>query len=200
MKKIRIVNLSLIAILTFVLSLSSSVAFAAEGHLDWNNFAYRVGNLVIFIALIYFFAGKKILAFFQERKERILHDFESIAHEKKQIETTLHEIKEKLKHVEEERTAILIRAEEEAFAIKNTMLEEAHIEAKKILDYANKKMFIEQEKMKQMLITELSQRIYEEVEKELTQKLSLSTQKQILHNSIKKVVAFEKEINSKTLC
>lgn len=183
-----------------IIVLSPHMVFASDGHLDWTNFTYRVVNFIAVIAIMYVVGGKKIRAFFEQRKAQIVSDFENIAREKHDIVCALEDIKTKMKKVEEERTMILMRAEEEALALKELMLADVEEEVKKITQYAQRKMEIEQEKMKHALIAELAERIYEEVEQRLHTSLSPALHKEIVHSSIKKVVAFEKEINSKTLC
>lgn len=182
------------------LLLLPSFAFASEGHLDWTNFTYRILNLLFFVGIIYVLAGKKIRAFFKERRQSIYDDFEIIAKEKEEVQQSLKEIKEKMKRLEEERTAILVRAEEDALAMRRKMLEEAEHEVQRIIQDAYKKMVIEQEKVKQELIVEIADRIYQQVEHTLQTTLTPSLQKEIIDSSIQKVVTFEKEITSKTLC
>ena len=176
------------------------VACASEGHLDWTNFTYRIINLVIFVGLLYFIASKRIRTFFGERKARIYSEFEVSAKEKQEAQKALEEVKKKIKQLESECSVILLQAQEEALALKKAMLEEAEREVEKITSYAQKRMATEQEKMKQKLIVEIAERIYQDVESKLQGTLTSSMQKEILHSSIQKVVTFEKEISSKTLC
>jgi len=104
------------ALLTFVLS---SVLFANEAaaHTD---IIPRTINFVIFVAILWYIVGDKILSFFKQRKENIAKQFQ-------QIEEKLKESKARKEALKAELENAKIKAKE---IVENGKLEAKHLEEK----------------------------------------------------------------------
>ena len=68
-----------------ILICTASLAFASgdgESHESWLNLLYRVINFAIFGGAIYYFFGKKIIAFFKGRTEGVATEIASLEERK----------------------------------------------------------------------------------------------------------------------
>nr|BAA83609.1 F1F0-ATPase b subunit [Desulfovibrio vulgaris] [Nitratidesulfovibrio vulgaris str. 'Miyazaki F'] len=101
---------------------TAGVALASEGggehHADWGNFAFRVANFVIFIGIIYWAAGKKIVGFFSGRRKGIEQELNDLESRKAEAAKNLADVERRIANLEQERQSILAeyRAQGEAMA------------------------------------------------------------------------------------
>ena len=104
------------ALLTFVLG---TLLFANEA-VTHTDIIPRTINFVIFVAILWYLAGNKIVAFFRQRKENIAKQFQ-------QIEEKLKESKAKKEALKAELENAKIKAKE---IVENGKLEAKHLEEK----------------------------------------------------------------------
>jgi len=123
----------------------------------------RTINFLIFVAILWYLAGNKIVNFFKNRKERIAKQFQ--------------EIEEKLKESKARKEAL--KAE----------LENAKMKAKEIVENAKKEAELIESKIKAQLEEEINilQKQFEEYKKYETQKAKQEVVKEFLEETLKDI-------------
>jgi len=112
----------------------TAVAYASGGEVEaeplpWANFGFRIVNFVIFIFLLYKFAGPKAAALFGGRREQIRKDLEDLEIRKTEAEKRLKDVETGIRNLEQEKAAILAEAKTQGAAIKAAILEKAEKDA-----------------------------------------------------------------------
>lgn len=129
MKVARHTVLTLIGVLAFTaLAYASGGGEAHEG-LPWANFGWRILNFVIFIFLLYKFAGAKAVAFFGGRRSQIKKDLDELQERKAEAEKKLASVESGIRNLEQEKAAILAEAKTQGEAIKAAIIEKAQKDA-----------------------------------------------------------------------
>ena len=145
-----------------LLGLIIGVAFASEAaaHTD---IVPRTINFLIFVAILWYLAGNKIINFFKQRKENIAKRFQ--------------EIEEKLKESKARKEAL--KAE----------LENAKIKAKEIVETAKKEAEILENKIKAQTEEEIKilQKQFEEFKRYETQKAKKEIVAEFLNEALKDI-------------
>lgn len=147
--------------LALLLTIFSVSLFAQDmAHTD---FIPRSINFIIFVAILWYLAGNKIVNFFKERRERIAKQFQ--------------EIEEKLKESKERKEAL--KAE----------LENAKIKAKDIVETAKKEASLIEEKIKKSTEEEIKilERHFEEFKEAEKNKLKREVVKEFLDETLKDI-------------
>ncbi len=147
--------------LSLLLGIFSVIAFANEAaHTD---IIPRTINFLIFVAILWYLAGNKIINFFKQRKENIAKQFQ--------------EIEEKLKESKAKKEAL--KAE----------LENAKIKAKEIIETAKKEAEILENKIKAQTEEEIKilQKQFEEFKKYETQKAKKEVVEAFLSETLKDI-------------
>ncbi|NJB68185.1 F-type H+-transporting ATPase subunit b [Desulfobaculum xiamenense] len=173
----------------------ASVAYASEaggahgGHgLNWKDFLLRVVNFVIFIGIIYKFAGKKIAELFVGRRKQIETQLADLADRREEAEKKLAEVEKNIANIEQEREAILAEFRAQGESLKASIIEAAKLNAEKIT--AQVKLTAEQERRAaiQSVRAEVAELVVEAAERLLTEKLSATEHNKLVDDSLKKVV------------
>jgi len=145
-----------------ILTLISAAAFASEAaaHTD---IIPRTINFLIFVAILWYLAGNKIVNFFRQRRENIAKKFQ--------------EIEEKLKESKARKEAL--KAE----------LENAKIKAKEIVENAKKEAELLEAKIKAQTEEEIKilQKQFEEFKKYETQKAKKEVVAEFLNEALKDI-------------
>ena len=147
--------------LALLFTIFSVSLFAQDmAHTD---FIPRSINFIIFVAILWYLAGNKIINFFKERRERIAKQFQ--------------EIEEKLKESKARKEAL--KAE----------LENAKIKAKEIVETAKKEAAIIEEKIKKSTEEEIKllQKHFEEFKEAEKSKLKREVVKEFLDETLKDI-------------
>jgi len=148
--------------LALLIGLFSTFALASEAaaHTD---IVPRTINFLIFVAILWYLAGNKIVNFFKQRKERIAKQFQ--------------EIEEKLKESKARKEAL--KAE----------LENAKIKAKEIIENAKKEAELIDKKIKDQVEEEIKilQKQFEEYKKYETQKAKKEVVEIFLEETLKDI-------------
>ena len=130
MKVARHTVLTLIGVLAFTALAYASGGEGGEAHeLPWANYGWRVLNFVIFIFLLYKFAGAKAAAFFGGRRAQIKKDLEDLESRKAEADKRLKDVENGIRNLEQEKAAILAEAKTQGEAIKVAIIEKAHKDA-----------------------------------------------------------------------
>jgi len=147
------------ALLTFILS---TVLFANES-VTHTDIIPRTINFVIFVAILWYIAGNKIVAFFKQRKENIAKQFQ--------------QVEEKLKESKARKEAL--KAE----------LENAKVKAKEIVENAKLEAQYLQEKIKKQTEEEIAilQKQFEEFKNLQTNKIKKEAVEEFLKETLKDI-------------
>lgn len=131
MKIARHTVLTLIGVLAFSALAYASGGEGGEAHegLPWANYGWRVLNFVIFIFLLYKFAGEKAAAFFGGRRAQIKKDLEELDQRKAEADKKLKDVENGIRNLEQEKAAILAEAKTQGEAIKVAIIEKAQKDA-----------------------------------------------------------------------
>jgi len=131
LKVARHTVLTLIGVLAFTALAYASGGEGGDAHegLPWANFGWRILNFVVFIFLLYKFAGAKAAAFFGGRRTQIKKDLEDLQTRKAEAEKRLKDVESGIRNLEQEKAAILAEAKNQGEAIKDAIIAKAKKDA-----------------------------------------------------------------------
>ncbi len=174
--------------------LAAGSVYAASGggesssSAEWWDFFWRCLNLVIFLGLIWYFAGGKIREFFASRKEQISQEIETMENRKTEAEKELKDVEQRIANLESERQEILEQARQQGESIKQSIIEKAYSDAERIREQAKQRASQELEQEVNNLRAEMAERIVDSAEKIISQRLGAKEQEELIDNYLTKVV------------
>lgn len=169
--------------------LTAGVACAAEGEpLRWGDFGWRVLNIIIFVALLWKFAGKYVVNYLTGRREGIKNELDDLEHRRVDARAKLADIEKGIANLETERKAILDESRMQAEALKEAILSEAARQADQILEQARRTAESEGRAMLVRVRAQIADEIVDAAEKVLTSKLDSAKHAKLIDNSLTKVV------------
>ncbi len=183
MSKSRCVGLALALVL-----LGASNALAAEGPLPWDNFAWRMLNIAIFVAILYMAVGKKACAFFTGRREGIRQELDDLETRREQAKENLAKLEASIANLSQERAAIIEESKVQAEAGKNAIIEEAERQAEQIIVSARRTAENEGRAILADVRAAIADEIVDAAEKVLETKLDAAKHTKLINNSLTKVV------------
>lgn len=175
----------------FILIFSAGAAIAAgdgEHHESWLNLAFRVVNFVIFGAAIYYFFGKKIIAFFKGRTEGIAAELAGLEERKSKAQANLADVEKRIADLEEERQAILAEYAAQGKAMKAAIISQAEKSAAQIAAQAKVTAQNEINAAIEAMRAEMADKIVEVTEQLISQKLSEAEHTKLVDKYLTKVV------------
>lgn len=125
-------------------------------NLDPWNILFTVINLLIFFLIIKFFLLKPIKKVMDERERMIQDDFDSAERTKKEAEELKAEYESDLKTAKDKAVEITAEAKKTAELQKNSIIDSANEQAKKIVDKAQKDASLEYDKTMAQLESEIA--------------------------------------------
>lgn len=168
--------------------LQASSAYAAEGGLPWDNFAWRVLNIIIFGYILWKFAGTKLAAFLTGRREGIRKDLDNLAERREEAKRKLADIEQSIVNLSAERQAILEESKVQAEAGKKAIIEEAERQAEQIIVTARRTAENEGRTILAEVRAAIADEIVDAAEKVLETKLDAARHTKLINNSLTKVV------------
>ena len=163
---------------------------AAHGEhgLPWGNYIFRIVNFIIFLGLIWYFAGKKIVAFIKGRPEQIRQDLDDLEARKKDAEAKLEDVRRRIANLESERASIVEEAKQQGETLKAAIIEKAEKDAEQIC--ANAKRTAENEARNAMneLRAEMADLVVDEATKIVREKLTEQDHEKLVDEYLTKVV------------
>ena len=167
-------------------------ALASEGGHDaprWGDFAWRILNLIIFVAILWHFIGKLCINFFRGRKQKIKDDLDNLTERREAAKAHLAEIETRIANLEQERTAILEESKKQGEALKNQIIAQAQEQAKQIVEMAKVTAENEGQSIIQEIRTTLANELIDATKQQLLSSLSKKGEHdKLINNSLKKVV------------
>jgi F-type H+-transporting ATPase subunit b len=126
-----------------VLAPASALAAGGGGESPLWDLIWRVVNLVLLLGVLFFLARKPLLAFFQDRRERIHGEIQSAAQLRKEAEERYAKWQRQLVDLDAELERVRATARERAEAERERILADAHAAAERIRSDAH--VAVEQE-------------------------------------------------------
>lgn len=171
---------------------SAAQAAGGGGHgfsaSDWLNLLWRVITFGLVAAVIWYFAGKKIAAFFRGRQsgiEKELHDFEV---RKEEARKTLEDVEKRIANLESERQAILDEYKARAEAMASGIIAKAEERAAQITAQAEQAAAGEVEQAVAAMRAELAEAVAETTRALLADSLTPKQHEELIDSFLNKVV------------
>lgn len=168
--------------------LTASAAYAADGELRWADFGWRILNLVVFVAILWKFAGKLIVNFLTGRREGIRQELDDLEAGRVSARQKLAEIEAGIANLEAERKAILDESRAQAEAAKQAIIQEAHKQADQILEQSRRTAENEGRAVLAQVRENIAEEIIEAATTVLESKLDAAKHDKLINNSLTKVV------------
>lgn len=159
-----------------------------EHHYDWMNLAFRVANFFIVGAIIWFAAGKKIVAFFRNRRASIEGELAELDTRKKEAAAKLKEVESSIANLEAERAKILEDYRSQGEALKAAILEKAEKSAAQVREQAKRTAENESRLAVERIREEMADMVAEAAEKLLRERLGKEEHEQLIDKYLEKVV------------
>ncbi|MDR2125019.1 MAG: F0F1 ATP synthase subunit B [Desulfovibrio sp.] len=176
----------------FVLLASALPALAdaagGEAHGSWGNTAWRVANLILFIAVIRHFFGKKIVAFFKGRSAGIAAELAALETAKAEAAQKLEEVEKRIAGLERERQALTAEYRAQGESLRAAIIAGAEEEAKRIAARAEAAAENEIRAAVEAVRAELAETIVAEAEKMLAARLTAGDHAELVDKYLAKVV------------
>lgn len=185
----RLVPAALIVLAT------AAVAFASEGggHGGATNESafttiMRVVNFIIFVGIIYKFAGKKIAEAFGGRRKQIETQLSDLESRKKSAAQKLAEVEQSIANINAEREKILADCVAQGESLKAGIIESANAAAERIKEQAKKTAANERKAALKEIRAEVAEMVVAAAEKALAGKLSAADHDKLINDYLEKVV------------
>lgn len=162
----------------------------------WINLLARVGNILLFLYILWRVAGKKLGAFLSGRRASIAEEFDSLEKRKAETEQNLHDLEKRIANLDAERQAILEESKQQAQALRERMLAKAEEDANRIREQATRAAENESQAMRDGIREQIADDIVRAVEEMLKSRLATNADKsgmtaghaQLIDNALRKVV------------
>ncbi len=170
------------------LVLLAVVSHFSDEYNAWINLLARVGNVCIFLYILWRVAGKKLFASLGSRRSDIAQELEGLAQRRRVAEEQLEELQRRMTGLDAERAAILEESRQQGEAIKASLIAAAHAEAERIREQAARAAANETKGMLEELRARMADEIMTEVEEALKGRLNGKMHARLIDKSLKKVV------------
>jgi len=160
---------------------------AAHGG-SWMNLFWRTVNFVIFVAIIYKLAGKRIREFFTGRRHRIATELKDLETRKADTEKRLAEVEQSIADLDKKREDILAEYKQQGEALKESIVAKAHERAEQIQAQAEKTAQQELRQAVKDVRAEIAEAVASAAEKSIADKLNKEDHKKLVQDYLTKVV------------
>lgn len=186
-------RVSIIIWTVLLAGLCAATAFASEGGggehaLPWMNFILRWINFILFVGLLWYFAGKKVKDFFVGRQRTIKKDLEDLDQRRIEAEKQLNEVEQSIANIEQEKQAIMDKARDDGEAAKAAIIAKAKESAEKIRAQAVLSAEHETQAAIDALRADMADMVVAAAAKILEEKLDQGRHEKLVDEYIKKVV------------
>ena len=172
---------------------SAAVAYASEAgghvlHESMMTTIFRVVNFIIFIAIIWKFAGKTIANLFGGRRKNIETQLAELEDRKQAAEKRLVEVEQSIANIAAEREAIIADFTKQGETMKAGIIDNAHAAAKRIKEQAEMTAANERNAALKSIRAEVAELVIDAAEKALAGKLSTEEHNKLINDYLTKVV------------
>lgn len=183
MKYLGKLSLSLLTVLVLC-----APVLASEAHEPrWGDFAWRILNLILFCAILWYFTGKLIKRFFRNRKQTIQDTLDELENRREEARNQLSEIEKRIANLESERKAILDESKAQAERLKQGIMADAQKQAGQIVDQARRAAENEGRAMLDQVRATVANEIVDAATKALRGQLTEEDHDKLIANSLDKV-------------
>lgn len=154
----------------------------------WINLLGRVGNFSIFLYILWRATGKKIIQFFSQQKNNIIHKLQILELQKNEVEKNLAAIQERMALLSAEQEAIHEESRIQAEKLKKYMFNETQKEIEHIHKQTQKIIETESKEIAYNLRAQLADQIISKTEEELKHQLDMASHFKLIDNALTKVV------------
>lgn len=173
---------------------TAAVASASGGegghvlHEDMMTTMFRVVNFIIFIAIIWKFAGKTIANTFGGRRKNIETQLAELEDRKQAAEKRLAEVEQSIANIATEREEIVADFTKQGETMKAAIIENAHAAAARIKEQAEMTAANERTAALKSIRAEVAELVIDAAEKALAGKLSTEEHNKLINDYLTKVV------------
>lgn len=153
----------------------------------WGDFAWRIVNLILFCAILWYFTGGLIKRFFKNRKQAIEDTLKDLEKRREEAKAKLAEVEKRIANLEEERKAILEESRAQAERLKKGIVDDAHRQASQIVDQAKRTAENESQAMLAQVRSTMADEIVDAASKALQNRLSPEDHDKLINNALDKV-------------
>ena len=176
----------IVAVATLILL--GVVSHFSDPYNPWINLLARVGNVCVFLYILWRAAGKAIVDGLSDRRAAIVDELDSLAVRKAAAEEQLAAMIEKIDSLDAECETILKDSRARGEAIREALVADALEEAEKIRNAAHRAADSETKKAIEELRSQMADEIVQAVEATLKEKLDMKKHVKLIDNALKKVV------------
>ena len=176
----------IVAVATLILL--GVVSHFSDPYNPWINLLARVGNVCVFLYILWRAAGKAIVDGLSSRRAAIVDELDSLAARKAAAEEQLAAMIEKIDGLDAECETILKDSRARGEAIREAIVADALEEAEKIRNAAHRAADSETKKAIEELRSQMADEIVQAVEATLKEKLDMKKHVKLIDNALKKVV------------
>lgn len=175
-----------------LVALAGIVLLAVVAHYNtenpWINLLARVGNLAIFLYILWRAAGVQVVAFLRDRRRGIAADFSELDARKNDAETELKLLRERIAGLDAECEAILSESRAQAELQRASLLAAAEKEAARIIENAERAAASDAKSAAVALRAQMAEDITAAVQAQLAARLTPADHARLIDNSLKRVV------------
>ncbi|MBU1249160.1 MAG: ATP synthase F0 subunit B [Proteobacteria bacterium] len=154
----------------------------------WGNFILRVINFALFIGIIWWAAGKKIMAFFADRKTQISDELDDLAARQAGAEEKLKNVEQGIANLEQEKKSILDEAKAQGEALKAAIIEKGEKDAAALKEQATRTAANEAKAALDGIRAEMAELVVEAATKIVQEKLTEKDHDKLVDDYLTKVV------------
>jgi len=180
------------AVLLTALAISSVASASAGGELftadNVKDYGLRIVNFIIFIGLMYKFAGSKIKDFFVGRRDGIKTELDDLQSRQAEAEKKLKEVESGIANMAQEKQAILDQAKKQGEAVKQAIIAKAENDAEALKEQAKRTAANEAQAAIKTIRGEMADMVIEAAEKIVAEKLSAEDHDKLVDDYLTKVV------------
>ncbi len=185
MARLRGIPISLTLVL---LAAPLARAAGAEHDLDWWNLFWRVLNFLLVAGVIWYLAGKKIIAFFRGRRSSIEQELHDLEARKEAARQELQDVEQRIASLDREREAILEEYRARGEAVKQEIIAAAEERARIITAQAQQGAQNEIDQALTAMRADLAEAIAEATQKALAESLTPKQHEALIDAFVTKVV------------
>lgn len=179
----------LTAFCILLLTAAPAIASGDAGHGEsWTNLGLRIVNFALFLGVIYYFFGKKILAFFKNRTEGIAAGLASLEQRKADARQSLADVERRIADLEAERQRIIADYTAQGEVMRASIIEQAERQAEQITTQAKVTADNEIKSAIEAMRAELADTIIEATEQLIAKKLTATEHTKLIDKYLTKVV------------
>lgn len=164
------------------------VSHYSDPYNAWINLLARVGNVLVFLYILWRAAGKSLVNTLRGRRAAIADEIESLAARRAAAEEQLAVVIEKIDSLDAECETILKESRAQGEMIRETLVADALVEAEKIRNAAHRAADSETKKAIEDLRSQMADEIVQAVEATLKAQLDPGQHVKLIDNALKKVV------------